>query len=155
MPFTSLYFLLPPAHHVFFEKQSCSVNPPRAVDLLPFPGTRALLELRISLSIWCWEWKILSCLHLIAISWMDTCSEKAEQTRGTVEFEEFGSSFVVKRASALLKGWVWVLVPPFTAQLGKLGTVLHIPQNVYQGVVFGLLASESSGLLGHLGGSVR
>lgn len=89
------------------------------------------------------------CLHTIAASagWMDTYSEKAEQTRGTEEFEIFGSSFVLKRASTLLEGLVQILLLPLTTQLGKWGIVVHIHQSVSQNGVLGLLAQESSGML--------
>lgn len=81
------------------------------------------------------------CLHTIAaVSWVDTYSEKAEQTRGTEEFEIFGSSFVLKRASTLLEGLVQILLLPLTTQLGKWGTVVHIHQSVSQNGVLGLLA---------------
>lgn len=78
-------------------------------------------------------------MHPFAISWVDTCNEKAEQTRGTEEFERFGS-FVLKRASNLLKGLVQILVLMFNTQLGKLGIVVHVHQNVSQNVVLRLLA---------------
>lgn len=39
-----------------------------------------------------------------------------------------------------------LLVPPFTAQLGKLDMVVHIHQSASQNVVLGLLAEESSGM---------
>lgn len=80
------------------------------------------------------------CLHPVAISWVDTYSEKAEQTRGTEEFEIFGSSFVLKRASTLLEGLVQILLLPLTTQLGKRGIVVHIHQSVSQNGVLGLLA---------------
>lgn len=53
------------------------------------------------------------------------CSDKAEQTRRTEELEMFGSSFVVKRASTLLKEMVHILVLPFTIYLGKVGIVVN------------------------------
>lgn len=82
------------------------------------------------------------CLHLIAatVSWVDTYSEKAEHTRGTEEFDIFGSSFVFKRASTLLEGLVQILLLPLTTQLGKRGIVVHIHQSVTQNGVLGLLA---------------
>lgn len=46
----------------------------------------------------------------------------------------------MKRDLVLLKGLVQVLVLPFTAQLGKLGTVVHRHQCIDQNVIFGLLA---------------
>lgn len=61
---------------------------------------------------------------------LDISSKEAEQTRATVEFDGFGSSSVVKRASTLVQ----VLVLPFATQLGKLGTVVHICQSLSHNV---------------------
>lgn len=102
-PCISLYFLLPAAHQNLFENQSCSVYSPRAVYLLTFHGKCALFGFRIPFSIWCWQFKILSsvCTQLPSARWIPIGRRQIKPEE--LEFEIFGSSFVVERASTLLK----------------------------------------------------